>query len=171
MHRTTLRLLSVTVAVTAATLAVPAAATAGGGSSGGSGSGSSLEADLRGSAATVPNAEGEAEVRIGQGARQLCYTLEVEGLRNVVASHIHAGTAGQNGPVVVPLTAPTMGRSSGCVDIPSELGMAIKANPSAYYVNIHTAQFPAGAIRGQLHGDDDRADDGHGRGGDHTDDD
>ncbi|HET7397856.1 MAG TPA: CHRD domain-containing protein [Intrasporangium sp.] len=158
MHRTTRRLLSVVVAVAATTLSVPATATA---------AGRHLEADLKGSAATVPHAEGEAEVRIDQGQRRLCYTLEVEGLRGVVAAHIHAGRANQNGPVVVPLKAPTMGMSSGCVEISRELGRAILMNPSAYYVNVHTMQFPAGAIRGQLHRDDDHGDHHGDHDGDH----
>jgi hypothetical protein len=27
---------------------------------------------------------------------------------------------------------------------------AIESSPKAYYVNVHTAKYPAGAIRGQL---------------------
>ena len=35
-----------------------------------------------------------------------------------------------------------------------EYGRAIERNPGAFYVNIHNAQFPPGAIRGQLEAQD-----------------
>jgi hypothetical protein len=56
-----------------------------------------------------------------------------------------------SGPIVVPLAAPdATGVSSGCVSADPELIKAIRQNPEAYYVNVHNADFPAGALRGQL---------------------
>jgi hypothetical protein len=53
------------------------------------------------------------------------------------------------GPVVVGLTAPNaFGISFGCTTSP--VADQIAADPSAYYVNVHTVDFPAGAVRGQL---------------------
>jgi CHRD domain-containing protein len=67
------------------------------------------------------------------------------------AAHIHAGAAGIAGSVVVTLTAPDgSGTSSGCVKVARPLVDAILANPAGYYVNVHTTDFPDGAIRGQL---------------------
>lgn len=71
-----------------------------------------------------------------------------------VAGHIHIAPAGVNGPVVQSLfqggpTSEEQIMQSGEVSNPT-LGAAICANPSAYYVNYHTTQFPGGAIRGQL---------------------
>ena len=54
------------------------------------------------------------------------------------------------GPIRVTLKAPTKGASDGCVTVPREILTAILANPANYYVNVHNAEFPAGAVRGQL---------------------
>jgi hypothetical protein len=50
------------------------------------------------------------------------------------------------GPVVVPLNPYT----GGCTDIDRDLALAIIMDPSGYYVNVHNAPYPAGALRGQL---------------------
>jgi hypothetical protein len=54
--------------------------------------------------------------------------------------------------VVVPLTPPDeSGMSTGCVsDVDPALIEAIVTRPARYYGNVHTTDFPAGAIRGQL---------------------
>ena len=66
------------------------------------------------------------------------------------AAHIHTGGPGENGPPVVPLTAPADGTSGGCQPIAADLSAALLANPGGYYVNVHTQAFPGGVIRGQL---------------------
>ena len=65
------------------------------------------------------------------------------------AAHIHIGAEGIAGPVVQGLTAPTDGHSSGCV-VNDALADALAADPGNYYVNVHNAEYPAGAVRGQL---------------------
>jgi hypothetical protein len=69
------------------------------------------------------------------------------------AAHIHRGRSGVAGDIVVPLQQPSSGdpgASSECVRIARSLAQAILANPNRYYVNVHTAGLPDGAIRGQL---------------------
>jgi hypothetical protein len=71
-----------------------------------------------------------------------------------VAAHIHNAPAGRNGPIVVPLTPPAQGNpgnASGCIaNLDPALLAAIEQNPAAFYVNVHTAALPEGAVRGQL---------------------
>ena len=74
----------------------------------------------------------------------------MSGIAPATAAHIHEAPAGQAGPVVVPLAAPTDGTSSGCVTLEREELKEIAKNPDDYYVNVHNAEFPAGALRGQL---------------------
>lgn len=84
---------------------------------------------------------------------QLCYGITVKNIDTPVAAHIHVGNGNENGPVVVPLTAPSAGdpgASSACATIDGALADAIMANPAKYYVNVHTGTFPGGAARGQL---------------------
>lgn len=67
-------------------------------------------------------------------------------------AHIHEGAAGVPGPVVVQLAGPdSSGYSKGCLPTTPAQAAAIVADPAGYYVNVHTTDFPAGAIRGQLH--------------------
>ncbi|HUF59921.1 MAG TPA: CHRD domain-containing protein, partial [Actinomycetota bacterium] len=68
-----------------------------------------------------------------------------------IGAHIHLAPVTDPGPIVVPLTAPdSTGMSSGCTTVDRALAKAIAKDPSAYYVNVHTTDFPAGALRAQL---------------------
>jgi hypothetical protein len=42
-------------------------------------------------------------------------------------------------------------KSKGCTAASASLAAAVKKSPSAYYVNVHNAKYPAGALRGPLH--------------------
>src|SRR5439155_19436075 len=96
-----------------------------------------------------PNATGTAVVRLRPDAGMVCYRLHAANVTlPTIAAHIHKGAAGANGPVVVPFTAPGAdGNSSGCVTADATLIADIAANPAGYYVNVHTKEHPAGAIR------------------------
>lgn len=93
---------------------------------------------------------GSAEIRINPGRRQLCYSLKVSGIAPATAAHVHVAPAGAAGPVVVGLSAPATGSSSGCVSITRARALEIIRNPERYYVNVHNADFPGGALRAQL---------------------
>ena len=100
-----------------------------------------------------PDGSGTAKITVNPGQREICYELSVEDITlPATGAHIHVGTADEFGDVVVPLTPPDeSGSSSGCAeDVSRELALAIIRNPENYYVNVHTSDFPSGAVRGQL---------------------
>ncbi|HET6468425.1 MAG TPA: CHRD domain-containing protein, partial [Geminicoccaceae bacterium] len=97
-----------------------------------------------------PDGSGEAFLTFNPGRGQICYQLTASDIAPATAAHIHIGAAGIAGPVVVPLVPPTGGSSSDCAPADRDLIRAIMRNFEGYYVNVHNADFPAGAIRGQL---------------------
>ena len=109
-----------------------------------------------------PNGTGFAYVfGIDGDPTTLCYVLVVDKLDDVILAHIHKAPAGTNGGVVVDLSAPVDGDSADCVTEGevgamgiifkgSQTAADVLANPDDYYVNVHTVEFPGGAIRGQL---------------------
>jgi len=113
-----------------------------------------LTATLTG-AAEVPgpgdaDGAGTASVTLNPGKGQVCYELTVSNIGAANAAHIHAGAADVAGPVLAGLDAPSSGSSKGCVDLDKEKIKDIIQNPANYYVNVHNAEFPNGAVRGQL---------------------
>jgi CHRD domain len=152
------------VALAAALAAGLTLLTAPGAAAGGAGAGevSLLAASLKGANEVPgpgdPDGRGRAFVRLGGG--KACFLLEWSGIGAPTASHIHQGAAGVAGPVVVPFFQPgtnaaslpdTLSSVAGCVAVAAGLAHQIAASPRDWYVNIHTADFPGGAIRGQLH--------------------
>lgn len=100
-----------------------------------------------------PDGRGGATITID--GTSVCWGITVTNLSQPVAAHIHKGKRNQNGPIVVPLSAPTTGNpgaSSGCATTTAELAQDIQRHPKRYYVNVHTMDFPGGAARGQLGG-------------------
>jgi hypothetical protein len=88
-------------------------------------------------------------VAVDAGAGQLCYQLAYEGIPKPAAGHIHRGAKGANGPVVVNLDPAARGNKA-CVAADPAVLNEISANPGGFYVNLHTAANPKGAMRGQL---------------------
>jgi hypothetical protein len=92
-------------------------------------------------------------VTLNETESEICFAISVANITlPAAAAHIHVGEAGVAGDVVVTLAPPDEGgASAGCVSgVDSALIQAILANPAGYYVNVHTSDFPAGAVRGQL---------------------
>ena len=110
----------------------------------------SLHATLTGKAETPkgdPDGSGTAEVKIN--GTQVCWEIHATKVGTLMAAHIHKGKPGVAGPVVVPFGKTF--KSKGCTTASSSVAAAIMKSPGAYYVNVHNAKYPAGALRGQLH--------------------
>lgn len=107
-----------------------------------------------------PDGRGEVYVfGIDGDPTTLCYVLLVDRIAPATAAHIHEAPEGQNGPVVVNLAAPADGDAADCLTegepgkFPTGATVAeILATPADYYVNVHNAEYPGGALRGQLRG-------------------
>jgi CHRD domain len=111
----------------------------------------SLTGEAEVNAQGVPNqgdldGSGTASIRINPGLGEVCWTITVSGVDPITAAHIHVAPPTAPGPIVVPLEPYT----GGCTDVDRDLALEIIRNPDAYYVNVHNAPFPAGALRGQL---------------------
>ena len=110
-----------------------------------------LHATLSGSSETPkgdPDGKGNATIRIT--GTKVCYTFAYSKIDTPNAAHIHKGAKGTAGPVVVPFFMKPH-KKTGCVTVKSSLAKAIASKPGDYYVNLHNAKYPGGAIRGQLH--------------------
>ncbi|MFU8772819.1 MAG: CHRD domain-containing protein, partial [Anaerolineales bacterium] len=116
-------------------------------------------------------AQGQAVFQLNKDGTELSYKLIVANIENVSMAHIHLAPAGVNGPVVAwlyPSEPPPElieGRFSGVLaegvitadDLVGPLAGAtmedlideIRAGNT--YVNVHTSQYPAGEVRGQIH--------------------
>jgi CHRD domain len=97
---------------------------------------------------------GSASITINADTNEVCYDIQVTGITlPAAAAHIHVGSAGTAGGVVVPLDAPNAdGTVSGCAAADPSIVQGLLTDPSIYYVNVHTSDFPDGAVRGQLGG-------------------
>jgi hypothetical protein len=80
---------------------------------------------------------------------KLKFTLKFSGLTGPAsAAHIHLGPKGKAGPVIVPLCGPCKSPVTRTVSVTAAVIREIEAGKT--YVNVHTAKFPNGEIRGQL---------------------
>jgi hypothetical protein len=98
----------------------------------------------------------------------LNYTITVTGLTSTTTmSHIHVGSGAQAGPVILPYTVYAIQNglvSTGSIDLTNPVSsnsatgantisgdsLKVLLNNGNAYTNVHTLNFPAGEIRGQI---------------------
>ncbi len=120
---------------------------------GGGASGSALAATVNGAREVDnpgdPNGDGFASVIFDDGTAH--FYFNVINTVEPSAAHIHRGTAAENGSVVIdPSAGFTDGVAVASVAVNDDLEREILAGPHKFYFNVHTSEFPTGAVRGQL---------------------
>jgi hypothetical protein len=99
-----------------------------------------------------PDGSGSATITLDPDTGEVCWDMTAEDIGAVTQSHIHTGAEGVSGGVLVPLDVDGFdGTTEGCTsDVAAADIQMVLDNPAGFYVNLHTDDFPAGAIRGQL---------------------
>ena len=97
-----------------------------------------------------PDGTGTFTVTLNPGKGEVCYEITVDKIAAANAAHIHSGAIDKAGPPVLTLKAPAAGSTKECATLEKDTILAIIKNPADYYVNVHNAEFPDGAVRGQL---------------------
>jgi hypothetical protein len=93
--------------------------------------------------------KGRVELTLNTATGKVCWDFKLAKIDGKPSqAHIHKGKAGVSGNVVVPLGANY--KRQGCTSAAKSLVRSIAGHPGFYYVNVHNAKHPAGAMRGQL---------------------
>lgn len=97
-----------------------------------------------------PDGKGTVNLTFNPDKGEVCYDIAVSDIEAPTAAHIHIGAVGKSGGPKVTFAKGTDGSWRGCASLDKELLKEIVKKPADYYVNVHNAEFPNGALRGQL---------------------
>lgn len=98
-----------------------------------------------------PDGFARAELSVSDELDQICY--DVNGLRNlapITSLTINRGAPGTVGPAIVRVDRANEGGWKNCVSRSEWLESSFEYAPGAFYIQVSTAEFPNGAIRGQF---------------------
>jgi CHRD domain len=105
----------------------------------------------------VGDQDGHATGFISAYGTRVDFTFSWFGIAPPTLGHIHQGRVGANGAVVAPLFSATGGLPASLTGIsgtasglPRDVVRAIRNHPRDFYTNLHNAEFPGGAVRGQI---------------------
>lgn len=103
----------------------------------------------------MANAQGSGSVslRLDAGKSEMCFVVALTSLDQPVALHLHEGALGtEASDILAALPAPPTGEgtASGCLPADALLIDRVVAGPDDFFLDVHTQQYPAGAVRGQL---------------------
>lgn len=93
---------------------------------------------------------GQARLTVKHDTGEVCYDITVKNIDKPTMAHIHAGDAKSAGDVKVKFEPAADGSWKGCVKADHAVLQEITQTPANFYVNVHNAEFPNGALRGQL---------------------
>ena len=104
----------------------------------------------------VGDKDGQAVEVLRINGNKLSFAIKWQGIAAPTAAHIHLGVAGKNDAVKVPFFGTalpdTLNATVGSVTVSdAALLDSLKSDPGGFYANLHTGEFPGGAVRGQLH--------------------
>ena len=94
---------------------------------------------------------GSANIIVDPLGTEVCYTIQTSNIGPLTAAHIHEGRNGTSGPIAVTLSATTP-EETKCVATTASIVKGLTSGDRAFYVDVHTSEFPDGAIRAQLKG-------------------
>lgn len=97
-----------------------------------------------------PDGAATARVTVNTTTGAVCVSASPTAIDPITAMHVHEGASGVSGPVRVDFAVTSGSSVAKCVTTSAAQATAIAANPAGFYVNVHTAAFPDGALRGQL---------------------
>lgn len=97
-----------------------------------------------------PDGAATARVTVNSATGAVCVSTTASNIDPITGMHLHEGAAGVAGPVRVDFAVTSGTSVAKCVTTSTAQAQAIVANPTGFYVNIHTAALTDGAIRGQL---------------------
>ena len=116
---------------------------------------------------TQSTATGLAKFQTDENGTRVSYWLNISGLSEITGAHIHNGSSGQNGDVVVTLSGPesaenaqnpvislkgniTNDKLQGPLASKELSELVSLMSDGTVYVNVHTGEFQNGAVRGQI---------------------
>ena len=98
-----------------------------------------------------PDGAGRGRFHLYPMKNKICYRVTVSGIQTATKAHLHKGDPGEQGNVVKLNLRPPRNSARECIrGLGEKFIKKIAHNSSSYYVDVHSNEYPGGALRGQL---------------------